>query len=135
MYLRNTPPFTDLLNRIIPSAICSIPKPNASDVDKLDQFTPEWTDLKRFKHFGGWTRYVNGEADELAVKAIDSVGPCPARPRLRRRRHKPLDKHINEWLQKIRSDTEGGLTENITKTRQLYLYPSNLNLREKDEFR
>ena len=71
------------------------------DVDKLDQFTPEWTDLKRFKHFGGWTRYVDGEADELAIKAIDSVGPCPARPRLRRRRHKPLDKHINEWLKKF----------------------------------
>jgi len=70
--------------------------------DSLNQFTPDWTLPKTYKHYGAWDRHSIGEADELAVKAFQTVGGCPSLPRFRARKHPPLDEQIMKWLDKIR---------------------------------
>ena len=68
--------------------------------EELDEFNPEWTEVGRYRHFDGWGRYVPGEADDLALRAFNTVGPCTSHPRFRRRRHPPLDRQINKWFKK-----------------------------------
>ncbi|PDM26519.1 hypothetical protein CP083_03465 [Candidatus Bathyarchaeota archaeon B24-2] len=68
--------------------------------EDLDSFDPSWTDVNKYRHFQEWNLYVPGEADGLALKAFQAVGPCPSRLRFRRRKHPPLDKQILRWLKK-----------------------------------
>lgn len=63
----------------------------------LDRFTPEWASLEGYRHYDGWDRYVVGEADHLASKAYETVGPRPSKPRVKRR-HLPLDVEINRFM-------------------------------------
>ncbi|MEM2875551.1 MAG: hypothetical protein QXL67_01160 [Candidatus Bathyarchaeia archaeon] len=70
------------------------------DKDDLDEFNPEWTEIDRYKHFEGWNEYISGEADKLALRAFETIGPCTTHQRFRRRRHPPLDRQISDWLKK-----------------------------------
>jgi len=75
-----------------------------TDSNDLDNFMPEWADLDGYRHFDGWNEHVVGEADELAWKAYETIGPCPSMPRLRRRRHPPLDEQITRWLRGFKDE-------------------------------
>ncbi len=44
-------------------------KPN-----QLDDFTPEWAKPEIMKHNKDWRKYIEGEADDLAIKAMHEVG-------------------------------------------------------------
>ncbi|MBS7644005.1 hypothetical protein KEJ26_05470 [Candidatus Bathyarchaeota archaeon] len=68
-------------------------------INELNNFTLAWSRVDDFKHYWGWDIHIPGEADELAQKAYEIVGPCPTLPRFRRRRHPPLDKQITKFLQ------------------------------------
>jgi len=68
--------------------------------EELDSFDPSWTDVNGYKHFRGWNSYAPGEADSLALKAFQAMGPCPSRLKFRRRKHPPLDVQIMKWLKK-----------------------------------
>ena len=69
--------------------------------EDLKEFTPKWIEPGNFKHNPNWRDYVEGEADNLAVKAYRAVGGYPLKPRRRRRKTQPLDKQIMKWLNKI----------------------------------
>ncbi|MCX8171048.1 MAG: hypothetical protein N3E47_03610 [Candidatus Bathyarchaeota archaeon] len=68
--------------------------------EDLEKFTPEWIDPQKFKHNPDWREFKDGETDKLAEKAYKTVGENLFRPGKRRRKTKPLDKQILEWLQK-----------------------------------
>jgi hypothetical protein len=75
------------------------------DPNRLNCFNPETdANLDGFKHFEGWKAYVEGEADELALKAYEYFGGFPTLPKPRRRKHPPLDKQILKWLKKLESE-------------------------------
>ncbi len=42
--------------------------------EELEDFTPEWAKPEVLKHNPDWRKYVEGEADELAVKAMAEIG-------------------------------------------------------------
>ncbi len=42
--------------------------------EELEDFTPEWAKPEVLKHNPDWRRYIEGEADELAVKAMTEIG-------------------------------------------------------------
>ena len=67
--------------------------------DELADFTPEWAKPGDFKHWTGWDSYEPGEADELAFKALEVVGPYPRPYRPRRRRTKRLEDMIKKYLE------------------------------------
>lgn len=70
--------------------------------NNLDNFNPETdANLDGFKHFKNWKNYVEGEADDLALKAYQYIGGFPGFPKHKRRKHPPLDKQILKWLNKI----------------------------------
>ncbi|MBS7610251.1 hypothetical protein KEJ19_06790, partial [Candidatus Bathyarchaeota archaeon] len=70
----------------------------------LDVFTPEWAELGSFRHYREWNRFVAGEADGLAMKALEAIGEVQSVSlgfrRLRRRVHPPLDEQIARWMQR-----------------------------------
>ena len=68
------------------------------DPDEASSFDLSWTSPSRFRHRSLWNRFVEGEADELAEKAIEVVGPYPWRKRRAHRKHPPLDKQIMRWI-------------------------------------
>lgn len=68
--------------------------------EALEEFTPEWVNPQTFKHDPNWREFKDGEADELAEKAYKTIGGYLFKPRKKRRKTKPLDKQILEWLQK-----------------------------------
>lgn len=68
--------------------------------EDLDSFNPSWADVNRYRHFQGWNSYTPGEADSLALKALQAIGSCPSRLKFRRRKHPPLDRQILKWLKK-----------------------------------
>ncbi len=41
--------------------------------DELDKFDLSWTSLENFRYWKDWNRYEEGEIDELALKALESV--------------------------------------------------------------
>ncbi|MCD6341648.1 MAG: hypothetical protein J7L83_02190, partial [Thaumarchaeota archaeon] len=41
--------------------------------NELDQFDLSWTKLDDFKYWKDWSRFEKGEADELALKALENV--------------------------------------------------------------
>lgn len=49
------------------SAICLKP-------DDLDNFDLSWADPWNFRHNKDWVKYVEGEADDLALRALDEAG-------------------------------------------------------------
>ena len=66
--------------------------------EELYDFTPEWARPGSFKHWRGWDRHEPGEADELALRALEVVGPYPRPYRPRRRRTKRLEDMIMKYL-------------------------------------
>lgn len=66
--------------------------------DELGDFTPEWARPNSFKHWPGWDSYEPGEADELALKALEVVGPYPRPYRPRKRKTKRLEDMIRKYL-------------------------------------
>jgi len=72
-------------------AICVAP-------DELEDFTPEWARPGRFRHWDGWDRFERGEADELALRALELVGGYPRPHRRRRRKTKRLADMIRKYL-------------------------------------
>ena len=45
--------------------------------EDLDNFYINWTKLDDFRHNTSWKKFKEGEADELALKAYETVGGCP----------------------------------------------------------
>ena len=74
-------------------AICISP-------DDLEDFTPEWIRPEAFRHWGGWDRFEPGEADELALRALEMVGGYPRPYRRRRRKTKRVEDMIMRFLKK-----------------------------------
>jgi len=66
----------------------------------LDRFNLEWIKIDKFKHNRDWRRHEVGEADSLALEALDRVGGYPYPVKGRKRREKPVDKMIWDWLEK-----------------------------------
>ncbi len=66
--------------------------------DELDAFTPDWARPGAFRHWPGWDRHEPGEADELALRALEVVGPYPRPYRPRRRKTKRLEDMIRKYL-------------------------------------
>jgi len=72
------------------------------DPDTLDDFSISWVSLENFKHWEGWNRYVEGEADSLAIKAYETVGGYPLRrmPRMKAKKKIGVDELIMKWIGK-----------------------------------
>jgi hypothetical protein len=70
------------------------------DPNRLYDFSPEWAQPFEYKHFTGWDAYEVGEADELALRALDTIGPYTRRP-ARRRVHPPLDEVIRRLQSRL----------------------------------
>ncbi len=70
--------------------------------DTLDDFSISWVSLENFKHWEGWNRYIEGEADSLAMKAYETVGGYPLRrlPRAQAKKKMRLDELIMKWIRK-----------------------------------
>lgn len=45
------------------------------DPDDLEKFEPDWLRTDHLRHFSGWDRYVEGEADAFCERAYLAVGP------------------------------------------------------------
>ena len=72
-------------------AVCIAP-------DELEDFTPEWAEPGHFKHWEGWNRFGPGEADELAIRALELVGGYPKLHRRRKRKTKRVEDMIMRFL-------------------------------------
>ena len=72
------------------------------DPDTLDDFSISWVSLENFKHWESWNRYIEGEADSLAMKAYETVGGYPLRrlPRAQAKKKMRLDELIMKWIRK-----------------------------------
>lgn len=68
--------------------------------DSLSNFTLDWIKLRSFKHYQDWDRFKLGEANKLAQKAYEVIGPYQLRKRLIHKKHPPLDKQIMRWIEK-----------------------------------
>jgi len=83
------------LHRILDRVAVCIPP------EKLEEFDISWTNPENYVHFPeSWRRFSEGEGDELAKTAFDSIGPYVA-GRNRSRRHKRLDDEILETMEKL----------------------------------
>lgn len=47
----------------------------------LDDFTPAWASLERYRHLKEWDQFEEGEADSLAKEAYQTVGTYPLKTR------------------------------------------------------
>lgn len=74
---------------------------------RLRHFDPSWVDPRGYVHDKDWALYEEGEADELAEKAISVVGGFPLR-RTRRRKYPRLDEAIAKWLNALDSEEHQG---------------------------
>ncbi|RLF07889.1 MAG: hypothetical protein DRJ60_01660 [Thermoprotei archaeon] len=72
--------------------VCICMKPN-----QLQHFKPSWVNPKTYYHNSEWDYYEEGEADQLAEKAISIIGGLPPR-KTRRRKYSKLDEAILRWL-------------------------------------
>jgi len=72
------------------------------DPATLNDFSPSWVMPEDFRHWEGWNRYVEGEADSLATKAYEAVGGYPLKrlPRVKARKKMGLDELIMKWIRK-----------------------------------
>ena len=75
------------------------------DPNMLDDFSISWVSLGNFKHWEGWNRYIEGEADSLAIKACETVGGYPLRrtPRMKAKKKIGVDELIMKWIKKSNS--------------------------------
>lgn len=66
----------------------------------LNDFTPDWASLGRYRHWREWYRFVEGEADRLARRAYQTVGgyPLKAPSKTFGRRRKTMANMITKWL-------------------------------------
>ncbi|MBS7646914.1 hypothetical protein KEJ24_03650 [Candidatus Bathyarchaeota archaeon] len=78
------------------NVVCVCLKPN-----KVDSFSTEWIQPKKFKHNPAWRNFKKREADALATKAYESIGGYIGSWRGKKPKNKRLDKQINEWLRKF----------------------------------
>lgn len=65
----------------------------------IDSFNLDWTNPENFRHNFNWNSFVEGEADDLALKAINIIGGYPYKLR-RSRKESPVDEMIRRWLEK-----------------------------------
>lgn len=72
--------------------------------EDLENFTLEWANMEDFRHYEGWKEYAVGEADQLAMRAYETMGPSPSLPRFRRRKHPPLDEQITHWIKRLEEE-------------------------------
>ena len=56
----------------------------------------------KLQTLGGWNRYIEGEADLLAIKAYETVGGYPLRrmPRMKVKKKMSVDELIMKWIGK-----------------------------------
>lgn len=64
--------------------------------DDLDSFDINWINPLNFKHNSQWRRHVDGESDELALKAHKSIGGIPIIGGRRSRKTKRVEEMIHE---------------------------------------
>jgi len=69
----------------------------------LRHFDPSWVDPQNYVHDKSWSSYEEGEADELAEKAMSIVGGLPL-SRARRRKYPRLDEAIARWLSAVNDE-------------------------------
>ncbi len=74
-------------------AVCINPK-------DLNDFSPAWVMVDRFKHWSAWDNYKEGEADSLALNAYKAVGGYPLKhlPKAPKKRKAKLDELILKWI-------------------------------------
>ncbi|MBS7640705.1 MAG: hypothetical protein QXJ19_03945 [Candidatus Bathyarchaeia archaeon] len=75
--------------------VCICMKP-----EDLENFSPSWINTEDFRHDPSWREFKEGEVDKLAEAAYKAVGGYPLKPKRGRRKAKPLDRQIMEWLQR-----------------------------------
>jgi len=70
--------------------------------DMLDNFSPDWIELGRYRHWKEWDRFEEGEADDLAKKAYQTVGAYPMKTlsKTSERKSKTRADVITKWLEK-----------------------------------
>ena len=66
--------------------------------DDIDSFNISWTNPRSFKHNRGWREYEEGEADELAIKAYNVIGPYPRPIRHRKRKYPSIEEEILKFI-------------------------------------
>ncbi|MEM1601938.1 MAG: hypothetical protein QXY30_01860 [Candidatus Bathyarchaeia archaeon] len=69
-------------------------------IEDIEKFRPDWINPQDFIHNPNWREFKDGEADILAEKAYKTIGGYLFKLRKRRRKTKPLDEQILEWLRK-----------------------------------
>ncbi|MEM1566615.1 MAG: hypothetical protein QW510_06010 [Candidatus Bathyarchaeia archaeon] len=67
----------------------------------VDDFSPEWIKPQNFRHNPAWRSFRKGEADDLAIKAYETVGGYPSPSRRRKPKSERLDQQIIKWLKKF----------------------------------
>ena len=96
-------------NRVDPARVFTCPLSLHRELDvvcicfrqnEISKFNPGWIEPPGFHHDPSWRDHVRGEADDLAVEALNAVGGYPLKRRRRRRKTIPLDKQIIKWLRK-----------------------------------
>jgi len=67
--------------------------------DDLENFDTSWIELDGFRHNTTWREFKEGEADELALKAYETIGGCPYIGGRYRRKRKT--KKVEDMISKI----------------------------------
>jgi len=67
--------------------------------DDLENFDISWIKLDGFRHNTTWREFKEGEADELALKAYETIGGCPYIGGRHRRKRKT--KKVEDMISKI----------------------------------
>ncbi len=66
--------------------------------EDIDDFDISWTDPRSYRHKRAWEYFKEGEADELALKAIEIIGGYPRPVSTRRKRKTPIEAQIRKYL-------------------------------------
>lgn len=77
------------------NVVCVVFKP-----DELEDFDISWTKPSNYRHSVKWREYKEGEADNLALKAIEAIGGYPKMIPQRKKRKFQLEKRIQKYLPK-----------------------------------
>ncbi|MEM4700156.1 MAG: hypothetical protein QXT74_04305 [Candidatus Nezhaarchaeales archaeon] len=94
-------------NRMDPQRVFTCPLSLHRDLDvvciciplnKLRDFDVSWIEPGGYRHSGEWSRYEEGEADCLALKAYEAIGGYPRK--VRRRKYERVDEAIARALSK-----------------------------------
>ncbi|MEM4356030.1 MAG: FkbM family methyltransferase [Nitrososphaerota archaeon] len=68
--------------------------------DEVLSFAAEWASPKSFRHYLEWDGFEPGEADALAITALETIGPYTGKMK-RKRLHPPLDYEIDRLLKRF----------------------------------